>query len=73
MTRMMNYRTMQVCGTFLFLRAQSKIGLHHGLPAQMVAAPGVVAAPGGDHYLSSTPYREAISQRHPKIRPRHPA
>lgn len=49
MTRTMNYRTMQVCGIFLFLRAQCKIGLHHGLPVQMAAAPG------GDHCLSSTP------------------
>lgn len=66
MTRTMNYRTMQVCGTSLFLRAQFGIGLHHGLPVQMGAAPG------GDHCLSSTSYPGAISKR-PKIRPGHPA
>lgn len=49
MIRTMSYQTMQVCGTFLFLRGQLKNGLHHGLPVQMVAAQG------GDLCLSSTP------------------
>lgn len=49
MIQTMNYRTMLVCGTFLFLRGQPKNGLHHGLPVQMVAAPA------GDLCLSSIP------------------